>query len=119
MALKKPFVSPVKGNHADMQEYIEMMNDVETAIESRPIDFEKLNKILYNITSPDFKYPHVEKCCKNCTAPERNEEWKNAIDRLKEMEGLTDYNDLIEIYELSRLHLLGGGDVYGNKFNKF
>ncbi len=105
---KRTIDSGHKQNHADLKECLEIMKKMETALESHPIDFNKINEVLYLITSPIFKYPNVEKCSETCTALERNEQWKKALDGLKTLEGVTNPDDINEVFQKSRLYLFGG-----------
>jgi len=104
-----------KQNHADLKECTELMEKIESALESFPIDFNKINEVLYVITSPTFKYPNVQKCCETCTAHERNKQWEKALNDLKSLEGITNPDDLNEIFERSRLHLVGGYGYFQDK----
>ena len=110
--IKKKIDSPVKSSHVEFEQYNKILREFDTALETDFIDYDSINRLLYEITSPQFKYPSVRKCRKTCTAEEKNIQWRKAIDQLKKLEGVTDPNDIREIYETARLNLLLGEGYY-------
>ncbi len=76
---KRTIYSGHKQNHADLKECLDIIEKMENALESYPIDFNKINEVLYTITNSTFKYPNVKKCSETCTAHERNEQWKKGF----------------------------------------
>jgi len=109
--LKKTIQHTVASNHADMKESIEIIRKMDDAVDSTPIDFNAINEVLYTITSPQFKYPTMEPCCNNCPGPEKNKIWAKAFDIMKTMEGVTDPDELLFIYDMARLHILNTADI--------
>ncbi len=112
---KRTIDSGHKQNHADFEECNKIMEKLETALDSQPIDFNKINEVLYTLTNPSFKYPNVEKCCETCTALEKNERWRKALDTLKTLEGKTDPDEVNEIFQKGCLNLTDGYGYFQDK----
>jgi len=107
--MRKPILNPnYKPNHADDKACMEILHKMDEALETIPFNYDLIQEVLFKLNSPGFEYPHVEKCSAKCTAPERNIAWKKALDLLKTIEGVTDYDDIYEIYDKSRLQLFEG-----------
>jgi len=110
---KKSFIDPnFHRTSRDMRDCQKMFDELESALEQHPVDFDKINEVIYIITDPLYKYPKLEKCSPNCTAPKINEMWKKAIDTLKTMQGITDIEELWPIMQMSQLLLLEGKDYH-------
>jgi len=106
--IKKWVDNPVRGSHVEFEQYDKILKAFDKALETDFIDYDSINTLLYEITSPQFKYPNIKKCCEACTAEEKNIQWRRAIDQLKKIEGVTDPDEIRRIYETARLNLLLG-----------
>lgn len=95
-------------NSCDPTQCNEIIEKIEVALDSHPIDFVKIMEAMYLLNSPSFKYPSVEKCSPTCTAPESNKRWAKALDKLKTIEFEIDEDNIHEIFEVSMLHLSDG-----------
>lgn len=95
-------------NTCDSTECNKIYDNIEEALDSNPIDSNKFEEAMYILTSQSFKYPSVEKCGPNCTAPQNNRKWAKALDMLKTIQYETDIEKIHETFELSRLILEDG-----------
>jgi hypothetical protein len=103
--MKKKMINPVRPNCYDDTTLRGLIDGIGNALNSNPVNFDEINTVLYIINSPSFKYPVVEKCCKTCTADEKGERWKKAINQIKGIEGMTDMDEIKLLYEISRFNL--------------
>lgn len=118
--MKKTFDSPVKQSTIDLTKYHDMIADIRDSIESYPLDMDKLRKVLYEINSPDFKYPEFkEKCCKTCTAFMENDRLRKALNIIKTITIDDPREDILEkIDRMGLVYSIDDWSLRGKRFKK-
>ena len=111
----KTFDNPVPPKTIKLEYWQKLIQKIQDSVEEHPINRLAINEVIFKVTSPNFKYPEIEKCCNTCQVSITNQRFHKALDKIKTMSENDSSEDLMEkIDELNYIFGINSTSLKGS-----